>query len=168
MNTDDIRVNDEIRARRVTVVTADGVKLGEYLIGDALRMAEDEGLDLVEVSSDSEKSICKIMDFSKWAYQQKKRQKQNSSDTIQVKEIHLSAAIDEHDINVKVKKAREFLERGDKVKFFLKFKGRETAHIRLGFEKINSIYDKLKDVGTIESEPKMAGAAMLSMTLMKS
>ncbi len=128
-------------------------------------MANDRGLDLVEVAPDADPSVCRIMDFGKYRYEQTKKEKisRKHQHSIKVKEIRLHPNIDPHDLIIKEKKAREFLETGHKVKLSIRFRGRQMAHPEFGHEVLNLIVEKVKDVGAVEMRPKMIGR---NMTLM--
>ena len=138
------------------VIGADGVKLGEFLKEDAVKLAEKENLDLVMVS-EGDKPVCRIMDYGKHLYELKKRAKQNTSHTIETKEIKLGYQTDDNYVQIKTNQARKFLERGDKVKVTIQFVGREIAHLDLIRKKCMSVYDALKDIAEMESPPKMSG-----------
>ncbi len=128
-------------------------------------MAGAKGLDLVEVAPDADPSVCRIMDFGKYRYEQTKKEKisRKHQHSIKVKEIRLHPNIDPHDLIIKEKKAREFLETGHKVKLSIRFRGRQMAHPEFGHEVLNLIVEKVKDVGAVEMKPKMIGR---NMTLM--
>lgn len=148
------------------LVGADGAQLGVVNVLDAQKMADDLGLDLVEISPNAEPPVCKILDYGKHKYEQQKkaaeaRKKQKIIDT---KEIKIRPTIGEHDYQVKLRSARHFLEEGDKVKVTLRFRGREMAHLDLGMEVLNRFKKELSDIGKVETEPKMEGRqAMMLM-----
>ncbi len=159
MKLNKLSINREIQASRVVVIGSDGAKLGEFLKEDAVKLAEKENLDLVMVS-EGDKPICRIMDYGKFLYDQKKKAKQNSSHNIETKEIKLGYQTEEDHINIKTNQARKFLERGDKVKVTVQFVGREIAHLDLIRKKCLGVYDALKDIADMESPPKMSGRQM--------
>lgn len=155
--------NEEIKAKRVLVIDNDGNKLGEFLREDALRLSEEQGLDLVMVD-DNEKPVCRIMDFGKFLYEQKKKAKKSSSHTIEVKEIQFGFQTEENYVNIKSNQARKFLERGDKVKVVIKFVGREASHLNMIRQKCMAFYEGLSDIADIESQPKL-GDRQINMIL---
>lgn len=153
------RVNERIHARTVRLIGADDEQLGIKSIEDALRLAREQEFDLVEVAPTAHPPVCKIMDFGKHLYKQnklaqKQRSKQKKSE---VKGIRLSLRTGDHDIAVKMKKARQFLKEGHSLKIALIFKGREVAHHDLATEKMESFKKELADVAKIDQEPKKQG-----------
>lgn len=163
MKSDRIPANREIKSHRVVLIGSNGSKLGEFLRDDAIAMAEAEGLDLVLVN-DAEKPICKIMDLGKYLYEQKKKQKKNASNSFDVKEIKLNFTAEQNYVDLKTKQARNFLEKGDKVKVTVQFKGREGTHLELVKRKIFLIFKDLEDIAEMESPPKF-GDRQICMTL---
>lgn len=154
MKSSKFSVNDEIKANRVVVISSNGAKLGEFLKKDAIQLAEKEGLDLVQVD-DSDKPVCRIMDYGKFLYEQKKKAKQNSSHSIKVKEIQIGFQTDEDYINIKANQARKFLEKGDKVKLTISFMARQIQHLKLIRQKCIAFHEGLADIADIESPPKV-------------
>lgn len=157
-----MRVNREIRAPQVRVIDDDGNMLGVMTVPEALRMAEDRGLDLLEIAPTATPPTCKIMDYGKWKYEKKKqataaRKKQV---IVQVKEIQMRPRTDQHDFETKMKHAKRFLIDGDKVKVNMRFLGREMAHQELGMELMKKAIEFVKDVSMLESQPKMEGKQM--------
>ncbi len=160
------RVNDQIRISPVRVVSADGELLGVMPTAEALERAGENGLDLVEVAPNERPPVCRIMDFGKFKYEQKKRQSRNSKQhQVQLKEIRLRPKTGDHDIEFKVKRARGFLEHKDKVKVNVIFRGRENAHHDRGREILNDIIETLDDIAKVEKPPGMEGGRMMSMVL---
>jgi translation initiation factor IF-3 len=157
------RVNREIDARSIRLVGADGEMIGVVTLREGLLMAEDAGLDLVEVSPNAEPPVCKILDFGKFKYedQKKKNAARKKQKVIEVKEIKLRPNIDDHDYDVKMRSMRKFLEEGDKVKVTLRFRGRELAHQDLGMRVLEKVRDDLEDLGKVEQIPKMEGRQMV-------
>lgn len=157
------RVNNEITARLVRLVDADGEMQGVYKVDDALREAARVGLDLVEVSPNAEPPVCKILDYGRFKYeaQKKKNEARKKQKVIEVKEIKLRPAIDQHDYEVKMKAVRKFLEEGDKVKVTLRFRGREMAHQDLGAKVLQRVRDELGEEVKIEQSPRMEGRQMV-------
>ncbi len=128
-------------------------------------MADDAGLDLVEISPNANPPVCKIMDFGKFKYEQQKRESEarKKQKTIEVKEVKFRPNTDTHDYDVKMRNVFKFLENGDKVKISLRFRGREMAHLNLGRELLERVAEDVKDVGKVESMPKMEGRQMIMM-----
>lgn len=156
---DGFRMNYEIIAKEVRVIDEEGGMLGVMAPRDAVRMAEDRGLDLIEVAPNATPPTCKIMDYGKYKYEQKKKAQVSKKNqvVIDVKEIQLRPRTEEHDLETKLRHAKRFLEDGDKVKFNLRFKGREMAHSELGHELLAKVMESLKGIGIIEVAPKMEG-----------
>lgn len=129
---------------------------------EALKRARSAGLDLVEVSPKSEPPVCRIMDYGKQLYQQKRRERQSQKKqhTVVLKEVRLRPKIDEHDLEIKINRARKFLDKGHKVQFTILFRGREMVHLELGYKLMDEIVESLGDAGKIERPSKMAGRRM--------
>ena len=159
------RVNLRIRVPRVLVIDEEGNKLGEFLTEDAVALAEERGLDLIEVAPDGRPPVCRIQDFGKLKYERKKRQAQARKNQVQVqiKEVKLRPKTDEHDMAVKVRHACRFLEEGNKVKVTIRFRGREFAHRDIGAEKCLLVAEKCDGLGIIESHPRMDGRQMFML-----
>src|SRR5579871_5215435 len=157
-----IRVNHRIRVPEVRVIDADGSMLGVLQTHEALRKAQEQGLDLVEVNPKAEPPVCKILDFGKYKYEEKKKaaQARRNQAVVDIKEIKLRPKTDEHDINFKVKAARRFIEAGHKVKFTVRFRGREITHPEKAQEQIDVITKALEDVANVETRPMMEARAM--------
>lgn len=157
------RVNREIDARSIRLVGADGEMIGVVTLREGLIMAEEAGLDLVEVSPNAEPPVCKILDYGKFKYeaQKKKNEAKKKQKVIEVKEIKLRPNIDDNDYDVKLRNMRKFLEEGDKVKVTLRFRGRELAHQDLGMKVLERVRDDLEGLGKIEQIPKMEGRQMV-------
>lgn len=150
---------------RVRVIGADGEMVGVLSRDEALRMAEDAGLDLVEIQPNADPPVCRIMDFGKFRFEQqkkaaaaKKKQKQ-----VEIKELKFRPVTDEGDYQIKLRNMRRFLTEGDRVKVVVRFKGREMAHTELGMAMTQRIEDDLKDDATIEQRPKLEGRQMVMM-----
>ncbi len=141
------------------LIAADGEQMGVVSIADALARAEEAGLDLVEISPTAEPPVCKILDYGKYKYEQQKKanEARKKQKTIEIKELKIRPGIDKHDYDVKMRAARRFFEEGDKVKFTLRYRGREMAHQHLGMEVLNRIKGELSDVAKIEQDAKMEG-----------
>ncbi|BAE49145.1 MULTISPECIES: translation initiation factor IF-3 [Rhodospirillales] len=157
------RVNREIDVRSIRLVGADGEMIGVVTLREGLVMAEEAGLDLVEVSPNADPPVCKILDFGKFKYedQKKKNAARKKQKVIEVKEVKLRPNIDDHDYDVKMRSMRKFLEEGDKVKVTLRFRGRELAHQDLGMKVLERVRDDLEDLGKVEQIPKMEGRQMV-------
>ena len=157
------RINEQIRLTPIRVVNFDGTMLGIIPTTEAMQIAREAGLDLVEVAPDERPPVCRIMDFGKFKYQQKKKQNVKPPHQIQVKEIRLRPKTGDHDIDVKVNRARDFLSHKDKVKVNILFRGREHAHQDRGREILNAVIEKLQDVAKVEKPPGMEGRMMTAV-----
>jgi len=153
------RVNDRIRASEVQVITSDGKNLGTIATNKAIEMARQEGLDLIEISPNANPPVCKIIDIGKYKYDlQKKANKAKKKQKIMnLKEIKLRPVTEIHDYNFKIKNAQKFLQKGDKVKFTVKFKGREMQHTGLGNQLMDRIISDIASIGKVEVHPKFEG-----------
>lgn len=160
-----VRVNGKIRAREVRVVGGDGSQLGILPIGDALTLARNHGVDLVEVAPNAQPPVCRIVDYGKYRYEQSKKEKDSKkhqhSNTL--KEIQLSARIDPHDLGVKVGHAVDFLCEDMKVKVALRFRGREMAHTEVGYQVVDSFLEKVAPYGQADFKPKLNGRTIVLM-----
>jgi translation initiation factor IF-3 len=157
------KANERIRAIDVQVIGSDGGNLGTMPLNKAIESAKQEGLDLIEISPNANPPVCKIMDMGKYKYdlQKKANIAKKKQKTVALKEIKLRPGTDTHDYNFKIKNAKKFITKGDKVKFTVKFKGREMQHTELGKELMNKIIDETKDVAKVESKPKFEGRQMV-------
>lgn len=158
-----LRINRQIRAPRVRVIGADGKQVGVISIRDALVLAEEAGLDLVEIAPSAEPPVCKVIDYGKYRYDQTKREKESkkSQHQVKVKEIKLKPNIDEHDFLTKQKQARQFIEKGNKVKVTCSFRGREMAYPEIGEKVVARMCEGLEDVAQPESPLKMMGRSLI-------
>lgn len=158
-----MKVNREIRAPNVRLITHTGEQVGVVSIYDATAMAEEQGLDLVEIVPGSNPPVCKIMNYGKFRYDQSKREKENkkASHQIKVKEVKLKPNIDAHDLETKTRHARDFLAGGNKVKITCVFRGREMMHTDIGEKIVHAMCQQLEDVSSAESPPKMMGRMLL-------
>jgi translation initiation factor IF-3 len=158
----ELRVNRRIRVPRVLVIDETGARLGEFLTEDALRLAQERGLDLVEVAPTARPPVCRITDFGRMKYEKKKKETaaRRNQVLVQLKEVKLRPKTDEHDIDFKIRHARRFLEEGNKVKITVRFRGREMAHKEIGEEQCLEVFDKCRDLGVIETHPRMEGRQM--------
>lgn len=141
------------------LIAEDGEQVGVVSIQDAMTRAEEAGLDLVEISPNAEPPVCKILDYSKYKYEQKKKaaEARKKQKVIEVKELKFRPNIDDHDYDVKIKAARRFLESGDKVKVTLRFRGREMAHLDLGMKVMARVREELSDIAKVEMDAKVEG-----------
>ncbi|MCE5304486.1 MAG: translation initiation factor IF-3 [Chloroherpetonaceae bacterium] len=156
------KINDEIRAKEVRLIDEDGKMLGIVPFLQALRMAEEKELDLVEISPNANPPVCKILDYSKFIYEQQKREKtQKKQQTSQeIKELRFTWRTATHDFDFKVRHAREFLEEGSKVKATVMFRGREIAHREVGEDLLNKFIEVLSDIAKIDTPVKLDGKRM--------
>jgi translation initiation factor IF-3 len=157
-----IRVNHRIRVPEVRVIDSDGSMLGVLQTHEALRKAQEQGLDLVEVNPKSDPPVCKILDFGKYKYEEKKKagEAKRKQTVVDIKEIKLRPKTDDHDLNFKVKAARRFLEAGHKVKFTVRFRGREITHPEKAQEQLTYCTQQTEDLANIETRPMMEARAM--------
>lgn len=161
----ELSINEEIVAKEVKVIDENGEQLGILPTAEALRLAEDRELDLVEVSPNSSPIVCKIMNYGKYKYEQARKEKESKKKqkVVEIKEIRLSSTIDTHDFEFKSRNARKFLEDGNKVKATIKFKGREVNNTSFGVNVLNKFAESLEDVGTVDKAPKLEGRSMMLM-----
>jgi translation initiation factor IF-3 len=157
-----IRVNHRIRVPEVRVVLDDGSQLGVMPTSEALKQAEGRGLDLVEVNPKSMPPVCKILDFGKYKYEEKKRSSEakRKQTIVELKEVKLRPKTDDHDLQVKVRAARRFLESGNKVKFTVRFRGREITHPQRAQMQLDWLVAQLVDLANVEQRPQMEGRTM--------
>ena len=163
ISKDNLKINEEIRAREVRVNSATGESLGIMSLRDALQMAAEQQLDLVEVAPTAKPPVCRIMDFGKYRYEQQKREKEakKKQKVVTVKEVKLRPNIEQHDFNVKLKNALRFIEDGDKVKVTIMLRGRELSHPDLGKQILIKMAEELKELVVVEREPKLEGKNMI-------
>ena len=159
----ELMINEQIRCKEVRVIGEEGQQLGVMALRDALNMAKDAGVDLVMVSPSANPPVCRIVDYGKFKYgtapQEKEAKKKQK--TVEVKEVRLSPNIDVNDLNTKCNSARKFIEKGNKVKVSLRFRGREMAHIDSTKHILEDFAEKLSDIAVIEKAPKMEGRSMM-------
>ena len=158
-----LRINREIRAPRVRVIDSDGSQLGILTLMDAIVRAEQVGLDLVEISPSADPPVCKIIDFGKYRYQQTKKEKESkkSQHQVKVKEVKVKPNTDDNDLQTKLRHAREFITKGNKVKITCVFRGREMAHTEFGEKVVKKLIEQLADIAAPESGAKMFGKSMI-------
>ena len=159
------RVNDRVRAPEIRLIGAEGENIGLITPEKAMLLAEQAGLDLVEISPNAEPPVCKIMDFGKYKYETQKREAEarKKQHIIEIKEIKFRPGTDIHDYQVKMRSVVKFLEGGDKVKITLRFRGREMAHQQLGLDLLNRVADDVAEIGKIENMPRLEGRQMVMM-----
>ena len=157
------RVNDEIDVPMVRLIDADGEQKGVVPVRDAIQMAYSAGLDLVEIAPQAEPPVCKILDFGKYKYELQKRRNEarKKQKVIEVKEIKMRPGIDDNDYNIKMRKVREFLDEGDKVKVTMRFRGREMAHQHLAMDILEKVKTEIGDIAKVEQMPKLEGRQMI-------
>ena len=157
------KANERIRALDVQVISSNGNNLGTLPLKKAIEVAKEEGLDLIEISPNATPPVCKIMDMGKYKYdlQKKANNAKKKQKIVSLKELKLRPGTEIHDYNFKLKNAKKFLSKGDKVKFTVRFKGREMQHVELGKDLMNRIIEDTKDVGKIETHPKFEGRQMI-------
>jgi translation initiation factor IF-3 len=157
------RMNDAITNDKVLVIDAEGEKRGVMKLEDALSLAAESGLDLVEVSPNDDTPVCKILDYGKYKYQAQKKanEARKKQKTVDVKEIKLRPGIDTHDYDVKMRSMKRFFDDGDKVKVTMRFRGREMAHTELGFDLLQKVKTDTEAIAKVEYEPKMEGRQMI-------
>ena len=158
----DHQLNEEIQDKEVRLIGEDGSQLGIVSAQQANEMAEEQGLDLVKISPNAVPPVCKIMDYSKFCFDQKKREKEakKNQKVVEIKEIRMSPSIDTNDFNTKAKNAQKFLKEGNRVKVSVRFRGREMAHTNIGEKLLMDFADACAEVSTMEKNPKLDGRFM--------
>lgn len=158
----DLFINEQIRDKEVRVIGEDGEQLGIMPSREALRLAEEAGLDLVKIAPTAKPPVCKIVDYGKFRYEQARKEKEarKKQKIIEIKEIRLSPNIDTNDLNTKISAARKFITKGDKVKITLRFRGREMAHMANSKHILDDFAEALSDIASIEKAPKVEGRSM--------
>jgi translation initiation factor IF-3 len=160
------RINDQIRLTPIRLINAEGEQLGIVETADALNMALEDGLDLVEIAPQERPPVCRIMDYGKFKYDKKKKSGQ-STHASKTKEIRLRPKTGQHDIDFKVRKAKDFLEHKDKVQVSVIFRGREMAHIDEGRKVMDAVIEQLAEIGKVEQEPSRMGRRMTCLIVPK-
>lgn len=163
INKNELRINDEIRDKEVRLIDNEGTMLGVMPLKEALKIASSKNLDLVQIVPTAVPSVCKVMDYGKFQYEKTKREKESrkKQTIVNTKEIRLSAKIDKHDFDFKVKNAYKFLQDGDKVKVSIRFRGREMQYTSAGLQVIGEFADALNEVGTPDRKPQLEGKNMM-------
>lgn len=158
-------VNEKIRAREVRLIGRDGEQIGVVSRDEALRVAEQADLDLVLVSPNAKPPVARVLDYGKYRYEQQKREKEQRKNqkTVNVKEIRLSPTIDDHDFNTKLRQGRSFVEKGDKVRVSIRFRGRAITHKGIGREVLDRFAEGMEDVADIQTKAKMEGRNMFML-----
>ena len=158
----DLMINEEIRDREVRVVDQNGEQLGVMSSRDALALAEERQLDLVKIAPQAHPPVCKLMDYGKYRFEQSKKEREfrKNQKVITVKEVRLSATIEDHDIDVKFRNAVKFLKDGNKVKVTIRFRGRQITHSEIGRQVMNEFADRIKEYGTVDKAPQIEGRNM--------
>lgn len=161
----EMNVNEGIRAREIRLIDSNGDQLGVKSRQEALDIAANRNLDLVLVAPNAKPPVCRIMDYGKYRFEQQKKEREarKKQKVINLKEVRLSPGIEEHDFNTKLRNARKFLEKGDKVKVSIRFRGRAITHKELGREVLERMADACKDLSTVEQKAKMEGRSMFLM-----
>lgn len=164
-------INNQIKVPQVLVIGPNGEQVGVKPISDALTLASYAGLDLVLMSSKGNPPVCKVMDYNKFKYEKNKQQKQalkkQRASQSELKEFRLSPVIDVGDFETKLRNARKYLEKGDKIKLSIRFKGRQMAHTELGRDVLVRFAEKLEDIGEVEATPKLDGRSMTMLIVQK-
>lgn len=155
-------INEQIRDKEVRLIGENGEQLGVVAVTDAMKMAEDAGMDLVKIAPTAKPPVCKIVDYGKFKYEQIRKDKEarKKQRTIEIKEIRLSPNIDTNDLNTKISAAKKFLSKGDRVKVTLRFRGREMAHMQNSRHILEDFAKEVSDIAVIEKAPKVEGRTM--------
>ena len=159
----ELLINEEIREREVRLIDENGGQLGVMPTQQALQLAEDKGLDLAMIQASAVPPVCKLLDYDKYRYEQAKRERENRKNqrVVDIKEVQLSATIEENDVNTKAKMAIRFLENGDKVKVSIRFRGRQITHSEIGLKVMQDFAERCKDVSMVEKRPALDGRNMI-------
>ena len=159
----DLMINDEIRDREVRLIDETGAQLGVMLTPKALALAEERGLDLAVIQPNARPVVCKLMDYDKYRYEQSRRERENRKNqrVVEIKEVQLSATIEENDVLTKAKAATKFLANGDKVRVSIRFRGRQITHSEIGLKVMQDFAERCQEVGVVERRPLMDGRHMI-------
>ena len=165
--TDEVRINERIRASVVRLISAEGEQLGIVSLHEALNIASGDGLDLVEVAPNSDPPVCRIMDYGKFKYQAAKKlqEARKKGKAFQLKEIKLRPHTEDHDLSFKLKNVRKFLDNKNRVKITIFFRGREMAHMDAGVDLLKRVAEEIADQGTVEQEPMREARNRMSMVV---
>lgn len=158
----DLFINEQIRDKEVRVIGEDGEQLGIMSAKEAMKLAEEAGVDLVKIAPTAKPPVCKIVDYGKFKYEQTRKEKEakKKQKTVEIKEIRLSPNIDTNDLNTKINAARKFISKGDRVKITLRFRGREMAHMNNSKHILDDIAEALADIAVVDKAPKVEGRSM--------
>ena len=158
----DLFINEQIRDKEVRVIGEDGEQLGIMSSKEALKLAEEAGVDLVKIAPTAKPPVCKIVDYGKFKYEQTRKEKEarKKQKTVEIKEIRLSPNIDTNDLNTKINAARKFIGKGDRVKITLRFRGREMAHMNNSKHILDDFAEALSDIAVVDKAPKVEGRSM--------
>ena len=156
-------INEQIRDKEIRLIDENGEQLGIVSSREAQKIADERKLDLVKIAPTAKPPVCRIMDYGKYKFDQAKKEKEarKKQKTVDVKELRLSPSIDTHDVQVKVKKANEFLKDGDKVKISIRFRGREIGHSKVGMQIMEDFAKATEEFGTVDKQPKMEGKSLV-------
>ena len=159
----ELMINEQIRDKEIRLIDENGEQLGIVSSRDAQKIADERKLDLVKIAPTAKPPVCRIMDYGKYKFDQAKKEKEarKKQKTVDVKELRLSPSIDTHDVQVKVKKANEFLKDGDKVKVSIRFRGREIGHSKVGAQIMEDFAKATEEFGVIDKQPKMEGRSLV-------
>lgn len=165
----DLMINEQIRDKEIRLIGEDGEQLGIMSAKEALKLAEDAGLDLVKIAPTAKPPVCKIVDYGKYKYEQLRKEKEakKKQKVVEIKEIRLTPNIDTNDLNTKVNAAKKFISKGDRVKVTLRFRGREMAHMNTSKHILDEFAESLADVATVEKAPKVEGRSMTMFLTVK-
>ena len=163
MTITELMINEQIRDKEIRLIDENGEQLGIVSSREAQKIADERKLDLVKIAPTAKPPVCRIMDYGKYKFDQAKKEKEarKKQKTVDVKELRLSPSIDTHDVQVKVKKANEFLKDGDKVKISIRFRGREIGHSKVGMQIMEDFAKATEEVGTVDKQPKMEGKSLV-------
>lgn len=158
----DYELNEEIRDRELRLISESGEQLGIMSADEALKFAHEAGLDLVKIAPQANPPVCKLIDYGKFRFEQSKREKEarKKQRVVEVKEIRMSPSIGDHDVNVKLRNGRKFLENGDRLKVTVRFRGREMAHTQIGEELLLKFAESCSDIASMDAAPKLEGRFM--------
>ena len=159
----ELMINEQIRDKEIRLIDENGEQLGIVSSREAQKIADERKLDLVKIAPTAKPPVCRIMDYGKYKFDQAKKEKEarKKQKTVDVKELRLSPSIDTHDVQVKVKKANEFLKDGDKVKISIRFRGREIGHSKVGMQIMEDFAKATEEFGTVDKQPKMEGKSLV-------
>ena len=163
MTITELMINEQIRDKEIRLIDENGEQLGIVSSREAQKIADERKLDLVKIAPTAKPPVCRIMDYGKYKFDQAKKEKEarKKQKTVDVKELRLSPSIDTHDVQVKVKKANEFLKDGDKVKISIRFRGREIGHSKVGMQIMEDFVKATEEFGTVDKQPKMEGKSLV-------